>query len=435
MTTDPGAVPGVSPDDVQVVEQRAWRRLLHHRLFMPGVAGVLVLALCSFSLIDDISYMPEVLDSARAAVGDMLTSLVVSLPLIAGLAAADAVLIMRGRSGLVGSLPSGARNRLLLRKAGLLWCGAAAGIAMACGVAYLATAKNGTPITAMTFVLVPYALLGLAAYACIGYAVGYWWQSWFAPPLLAVCGYVLGIGDDSIFLFAYNGMPPPWSLFQHPKAVSYGVVLLSLVGLAATAIVWLLALRTNAWKVAVCITSTACVCGLIVAGLAFDSSPDYGWTDDKHEEWLCHALPGGTQVCVPTQVPGDLALASAQLAPLVPQLLELDPALADAKWMPGSMAPGELSYELPMGRVISSWSQAQVAAFGLGQSCFEKWTASKDDTSEFVVEQLNRDAWVLSVWIAGSTADFEFLRESGGPMSVSLSVAKTLYTRLVECTY
>ena len=396
---------------------------------------MLVLALCTYSLIDDIPYFPGLLGSARAALGVTFMALVVSLPLMAGVAAADAVVIMRGRNRVIDSLPPGARNRFLLGRVGLLWGGAATGIAMACGVACVATAQSGGSITAMAFVLVPYALIGLAAYACIGYAVGYWWRSWLAPLVLIVCTYVLGITYEEEFIFAYNGIPPPWSGYQHPDAVSYGIVLAALASLAALGVVWLLALRTKVWKVVACAASVACIGGLIVGGLAFDSRPGDGWVDDSNAGWSCHALKGGTEVCVPEQMSGDLALVSAQLEPLVPQLLELDPALADAKWFPDSMTQGELSYRLPMGHDVSSFRQAQAAGFGFGLSCYEKWEATTDDTKEQVIEQLDRDAWILSVWIAGSTVDTKELLELGGPTSVSLSAAKTVYTRLVGCTY
>jgi len=403
-----------------------------HLLLVPVLSGAAMLGLCLALLIPDGIMDPGLFYSARAAVSDMLTGHIVALPLMAGVAGADAVFSMLGKRGIViKSLPRNARTRLLLSRVAQLWLGATAGLVVICSIAIIVSVAHGSRLTWAALTLLPITLCGLAAHICIGYAVGYWWSSWFAPPVLVVAGYLranFGIGG---LIDWYNGAGLPWSVYQHPTPAFYFMALAALVCLTAVGLLWLLAQRTPAWITTAAALSVACLVAITVSGNSIDPDVTW-WQNDETTSWPCHALPEGTTVCISPERPADIRLAIDQLTPLVPQFLALDPTLTNARWMPEDMvSPGELAFQLPLGQDISTWDQADTAASNLNQACLQRWFSTSQETSM----RITNDELALAAWLSGDQADKETLQAFNVSIPVNMPTAQGAYNRLVKCDY
>jgi len=378
-------------------------------------------------LIQESNFNPGLLFSARAAVSDMFSAYVVLLPVLCGIGAADALLLRRrGTSSVFTALPPAAQGRYAMIRVFTIWAGAAVATLVACVVACVAAATHGSRITVMAFMLVPVMLVGMAAFIGIGYALGFWVRSWVVPPLIVILGYGRPQVGLLRFIDIYNNASAPWSVVQHPAGILYLAVVALLLLMTATALAWLNAARVLARKIVAGVLTLAClVCFFLTIPVMASDNP--AWIDDAHSSWPCQALDSGMRVCAPSEILGDMALAVAQLTPLVPHLLILDPGMADARFVPGDPGAGELTYILPMGQNVSTWDQAQAVASGIGAACTAKWLGGPDDT----MMAISQDELVVAAWVADRATP----PDMGLQQPISLTGARAAYNRLTACDY
>ena len=383
----------------------------------PVAVGVVTVVLFMVMLIQGSNLDPGLLFSARAAIADMFSAYVVLFPVLCGVAATDALLLRRRGIG------SG--RHAMIRVLGI-WAASAIATLVACFVACVVAATHGSRITVMAFMLVPVMLVGMAAFISIGYALGFWLRSWVVPPVVAVLGYLRPQAGILRFIDIYNCASAPWSVVQHPAGVLCLAVVSLLLLMMATALVWLNAARVLARKiVAGALTLVCFACFFLTQPVMASNST--AWVDDDHSSWPCQVIDAGMRVCAPSEIPGDMALAVAQLTPLVPHLVMLDPGLADARFIPGAPAAGELLYALPMGQNHSTWDQAQSVASGIGAACVAKWLGGPDQ----VMLVITQDQLIVAVWLAGdATPPYLQLQQP-----VSLDRARAAYDRLNACNY
>ena len=401
----------------------------HQRVLLGGTAG-LVFAWYMVSLVKEgMSASPW--SSARACVNLLFLVLIIVWPLVGGIGAADAVLVTRSeRLTFVESLPPAGRSRLVMGRVALVWTGAIAGTVAACVVAAVVGFAHGSGWTWGALSLLPYALTGSLAFSAVGYALGLAIRSWFVPPVVLLGGYALGAIPSTAFLESYAGAYPPVSVFAHPTWFIYGPLCAGWALLAISGVVGLAARWSRARAATAALMFIAGVAAIVVARAAM--TPDTSlWVDDNHDTLACRVADEGPAICVPPDLPHDAPLVAAQLAPLLPRAVALDPALREARWVPGKAGAGELSYQLPVGRNLSTWEQAQAVAGAMSAECAKTRLLTTGD----VPAALPTDTTTVAAWLSGDQADAAQAVDSGVQLPVLENDARAAYSRIATCAY
>jgi len=401
-----------------------------YRIALPALGGALVLLWYLISFFMDAGN-PQTWGSPRVVAADMFTASPVAWSLAAGLGATDAVLLMRrGNRALVEGLPPRGRVWLAVRRLGLVWGGLVGATLVACGLAVVFALPHGGRPSWAVLALVPMAVCGLAAFAGIGYALGLWWPTWFIPPLVTVAGYVLSNLDPAGFLQDYGGAFLPGSAVQHPVTLYYVLLAGLFVLLAAGAAVWMAVRWWRGWLAVAIVSTLVCAVALGVVKGTLESA-DALWADDDHAAWPCHPLPGGPSVCVPRDLPGDVALATGQLAPVAPQLVALDPDLSGIRWVPGRPGEGELRYVLPLGQTISAWAQGSETVGDLAAPCFARYESADVQWPR----ELWSDSDTVAAWLADNVVNLAPGEVTDVALPVSPEEAQAAYARILACDY
>jgi|GEM_PF-3822329 len=398
---------------------------------LPILAGVVVALMYVASFLQELSNH-QIWATPRVIIGVMFTGISVPWALAGGFASTDAVLLMRRRNvSLLEGLPVRARCKLLVTRMGLICSGLAVATLVTCGVATLVGMAHGGRLSWSSLELVPMAVIGLLAFAGVGYAVAIWWPSWFVPPLVTIGGYVAGNINSLRFLQTYGGAYPPMSAVQHPVVSLYvGLAgFFALISLCAAT--WLLARWSLLWRVVASILFVASVVGGVAVDRSLSSAPSW-WVNDSRRAWPCYSLAQEQSVCVPADRPGDVVLVRQQLAALAPRVVQLDPTFRNINWIPGISGRGELGYILPLGQSISGWRQASNAVSGMSWACLSRYILGDRP----IPVGLQEDPEIVTAWVAGNSfqpADPTEMLDISLP--VSLSQAQAAYGRMVRCDY
>lgn len=310
-----------------------------------GLTGVLVLS----------SRFP-VRDSALWAVDAALTQVIVLWPVVAGLAAADAIRLRRsGAEELLRSAPVAARVRLLLGRSAGVAAWACLGLLLSVlGAASLAAAGSPPPWSAWRDVLL--ALAGVGAAATVGTALGSapgLRGQWVVPPLVAAIGYAalaLDLGGASR-LVAFTGATDASVTAIEVRA---SVLVAQLVVLLVGAVVAIAAVVASCGGGVPAVAAALAAALLAVpAASAWRDQVDAGvhaWSDAAG--WPCAEAGDDARVCLPPDQSRDLRRLAAEVAPLDARLRELDPTTGALRYQPGDPGaprPGAVVVGPPIG--------------------------------------------------------------------------------------
>jgi len=369
--------------------------------------------------------------STREATGYMASALVIVWPLCVGVAGTDGVMVSRGRVGdLAAALPTRARVRLALRRLGALWLAGALGLLAALVFASIVSWRGGSHPTAMAFVGVPLALVGIVAWTLVGWVVGVLTRSWLVPPVLMLGYLMLHMTGASWSYWWARGpadMAGSVGIAVHPASRPYAASLAYLGALllvAAALLVWWAARDGVAW-VLVALTAGLLAVSLVAVHAAI-TAPDGTWRSDDPAGWPCAPLrdvPG--LVCVPPDNPVDLDVLRAALAPIQARLLVVGGTDAAGRvWRPERVRPADsFAYDPPLGRPFDEWQAARLVVGNLGVDC------PFDPADQTAMARFSWAADTLLAWLDPEAA----ASVAVGSADVSRADAAEAYRVLTEC--
>ncbi|GEM_PF-829463 len=309
--------------------RRAWPLAL--LAFGPG--AVLVLA----------SRFPVAL-SGLWAVDAAVTQVIVLWPVMAGLAAADAVRLRRsGAVEVLRSAPPSARARLLLGRSVALAAWGCLGLLLSVAGAAALARVNGSPTPWAAWPEVVLALAGVVTAASVGTAFGSHpliGARWILPPLVTAAGYAalaLDLGGASrLVAFAGATDASVTAIVLRPAVLVGELALMVGASLTAVAVV----VVTSGARRRGMVVAVVVLLALIPTGAWWRGQVDNGvhaWSDPRR--WSCASVGSQAQACLPPDQARDLAELARSLRPVDARLRELEPGTGSVRYQPG--APGE----------------------------------------------------------------------------------------------
>jgi len=330
------------------------------RRLAPALTALVVFASMAISVF----MTHDATQSARLAVNAAMSGIGLSAPLVGGIAAADGRITLSPKiNAVLSQLTSAAKLRNALRRIGAISFGVVLGVTMAMLLAFVAARIVGSFPTILCFNRIPIAALYIIAFAFVGWGVGAFIPSWFAPPLVAALPLVGLIGNFPFFrhalaLFSGNSQELVYFTPHIARFFSSGLLYLCF-GLLGLALIWIRISRTVAASV---LLASACV--VFVGGLALhesieaelDSAQMQNVYDDS-SDWPCIAIDEGANICIPDDQAHELRELPSVLSPYRERLLKIDGTLASWNLSP---APKEqqLGFSLPLGRSAQDQDQA-----------------------------------------------------------------------------
>lgn len=367
--------------------------------------------------------------SARCTIEAMIGAIIVAFALTAGIAAADAVSLVRpGPKSITEAMPSDARKRLAMGRVATLAASGCGGLLLASAIGLLIAFANGSPPSWQALIMLPLASLVVASASGLGWALGIRIPSWFVPPAIVVSTYVVVAGDigSARLPFSLFGGNPPGAAFLLPAPEVYAVTAAFWATLTTLAIALLFWWASRGGRLVVVATGLAAAAealslGGVGAVVETARTNDTLSVPENQSTWPCvTAQPGDVEICVPPDRVQDTAQLTAQLPALTQRLIRLDPTLRGRVWRSVETQPGTaLVYALPLGQPTTRFAHAGEALDGLFRPCL---LSVAEGPEEEAFSELMDASEALASWL-GSDDD----------SPAALEKARSSYRRLSTC--